>query len=561
MIKKCNYKIKPREGRLLHPYGFPKEYIEMVNKNIVKKRQMVADLSSRSLKKNSLVNRFHKIYSEITSKKLNKLTNSDIIFEQQYYNKAYVNEYLNCFYALFSVVMSIVYEEYRHSIGDNPNFIILPFFISLFSVFLWVNIIIGEIICLDYDKKRDIFSSDSTLYTSGRWKRIIAKLTIFFFHPNPFTINYNVTIYYIQVNQSVTRNINTMFTVICFFRIYYLFRFLLYTSKYMEPSSDRLYKSFHFNSNYIFSIKAYFQAKSLQTYLTTILILVISMAYLIRIFEKEIQPVLGNYYQSLWYMLITQLTVGYGDLVAKSDEGRIFSFIACVISILMLSLLTISVSNLMNMSQNEKNCLKILDIVSRNQDREDYSKKVIGNFLKMSIKSNGDSVKNIVKEQTSEFIPLKKAIRNFQSYEDSISSEIHSKPDNYVLNSLILCVNKEFEDLDNKQSKLLADSDMIKEKLMSIMEKFDKEERDLSLNEGNKESSFETHYPIIHQKRFSNLMPRNADLPVFTFEQGNNENLMNENEGQSISVISDKTESQDLNFNVKNIVKLLNKNN
>ena len=490
MIKKRSKQIIYKsENKLFLPKDHQNhiEFNEISSKYHEKKKQILNKLKDSSYKKRSLVKRFHKIYSEFTSRNLTKVNNLDLIIQQQLFDKLYINEYLSCFYALFSIVISICYEEFKKVLGETDELLILPFFISIFSIFLWVNIIFGEIIFLEYDKHRGLISSDETLSTSKRYLKIIAILSLFFFHPNIFTANYKYTSYYEQIDLSITRNLNSCFTVIVMFRLYFVFRFLLFSTKYMQSSSDTLYKTFYFNSNFWFCTRAIFKEYSIRSFAFVLLILGTSFAYIVKIFESDYNIIFENEFNSIYYLWVSMITIGYGDYVVRTGEARFFSIWICFISILYTSLMTVSLTNLLKFSKNEENVKNILDIITRNKIRENHSSGVLKNLLKISFKSILN-IKKSISEQTPLITPLKKSIREFKNYENIISGEVYKKGDSLVLNSLILSVTKDFETLQLRQNLAITEMENMQLTLKNMTNNMKDERNFFAMNPNHKYS-------------------------------------------------------------------------
>lgn len=62
-------------------------------------------------------------------------------------------------------------------------------------------------------------------------------------------------------------------------------------------------------------------------------ILIACMAMFFR-FESPINPDVTSYFDALWWGVATVTTVGYGDIVPLTDEGRMVSMVAMVIGVI-----------------------------------------------------------------------------------------------------------------------------------------------------------------------------------------------------------------------------------
>lgn len=64
-------------------------------------------------------------------------------------------------------------------------------------------------------------------------------------------------------------------------------------------------------------------------------------AYIIRILEYE-NPLFDfkNYFDSLWFVVVTSFTIGYGDMYPFSIFGRFFAITVAIIGIIISNLST-----------------------------------------------------------------------------------------------------------------------------------------------------------------------------------------------------------------------------
>jgi uncharacterized protein YsxB (DUF464 family) len=62
----------------------------------------------------------------------------------------------------------------------------------------------------------------------------------------------------------------------------------------------------------------------------------------------------------MWLMFVTMTTVGYGDHVPSSHGGRVVCATASILGIVLASLITAALGNLMTFSSNEQSALLIV---------------------------------------------------------------------------------------------------------------------------------------------------------------------------------------------------------
>lgn len=304
------------------------------------------------------------------------------------------------------------YYEFSYGQLDNShNYIIYLYACTIFSICLWVNIILGEIINLEYDKEKKVVSKNENLITSGRLKFIIIKLVLFFFHPNLFMEDVTYNSFNQQVSQIVVMKINYIFCIIILIRSYFILRYFIYMSSYIYPESKRICKKYFFEADMKYAIKSLVENNPIQIYMISLMIFVLGFSFSIRVFERGIQKEFAIFWNSIYYTLITMTTVGYGDIVAKTNEGRTIAMIACIVGVFLISMMIISVNKMLTMSSTELNALIILERVYSNKELEKSAKNVILNFSK--ILRSKHSLRHTIENETMHFRQLRSSLKEF----------------------------------------------------------------------------------------------------------------------------------------------------
>jgi potassium intermediate/small conductance calcium-activated channel subfamily N protein 2 len=357
--------------------------------------------------------KFKNIYTQLSGKQIVVQSNKENHSENKFFEKFLMTEILNAYYSFFSILSAVSYYEfsYGQSDKDMKNYSIYLYACTIFSVCLWINIILGELIKLKYDKEKRVISKQESMYSSGRLKFVLIKLLLFFLHPNPICADITYNSYNKQVNMNVTRKINSIFCIFVLLRCYFIFRYFIYMSSYIYPESNRICRKYFFEADTEYAIKSLVQNNPIGTYSVSLVIFLLSFSFSIRVFERDIQKEFEIFWNSIYYTLITMATVGYGDIVAKTNEGRTIAMIACIVGVFLISMMIISVNKILTMSSTELNALLILERVYSNKDLEDSAKKVILQFSKI-LKSE-HSLKNTVEKETTLFRYLRSSLKEF----------------------------------------------------------------------------------------------------------------------------------------------------
>jgi hypothetical protein len=102
----------------------------------------------------------------------------------------------------------------------------------------------------------------------------------------------------------------------------------------------------------------------------------IALGYMLRIieYEKEVEQVftrdnsngchvIKTFSDSLWYVYVTFMTVGYGDYCPMTSLGRVIGVFTALLGTLMLSLLAVTIQKFYNLEPRELNVSDTLNIL------------------------------------------------------------------------------------------------------------------------------------------------------------------------------------------------------
>lgn len=125
--------------------------------------------------------------------------------------------------------------------------------------------------------------------------------------------------------------------------------------------------------------------------------------------ESGVNPEVSNYEDSLWYVIQTITTVGYGDVVPVTQWGRLIGVIAMISAIGISSLLTAATtSSLMDKLREDREQLakNTVDYI------KNIEKKIYGLELEMAKEKNVKDIKNDINDIRSEINEIKDLLKN-----------------------------------------------------------------------------------------------------------------------------------------------------
>lgn len=150
-----------------------------------------------------------------------------------------------------------------------------------------------------------------------------------------------------------------------FIRCIFLFRAIINYSIFMDIYSKKLCKSYGFTANVRFAFKCFIRAEPGASVAIVLFSSVLLLSYLLRIFELPYEISVGTitwngYFDSIWCIIITMTTVGYGDVTPRTVFGRLVAITAALWGTFLISLLILSVGEIFSLNYQEQKALNHL---------------------------------------------------------------------------------------------------------------------------------------------------------------------------------------------------------
>lgn len=126
---------------------------------------------------------------------------------------------------------------------------------------------------------------------------------------------------------------------------------------------------------------------------------------------------------TIWNVIITMTTVGYGDIYPKTTMGRIIGVIIALWGLFLVSIFTVTLSNLFTFSHGEKKAFELSERLKLKDELRVSAANVLGSsFKSMKVKKlhqeDKEAIKNSVndyKKQAISFFQIAKQVRMTQT--------------------------------------------------------------------------------------------------------------------------------------------------
>lgn len=162
--------------------------------------------------------------------------------------------------------------------------------------------------------------------------------------------------------------------IMIFARTHYLIRCILSSSFYTDPRSQRVSAIYGADANNMYAVKAIMVNNSWILVIFSTFISLMMFSIQLRLFERVVQPNFYHITTSMWNILITMTTVGYGDLYAMSHTGRFIAVAAAFWGVFLLSLFILALFSMFKLNSSEE---KAYNLLQRLMAKEEMKKEAV----------------------------------------------------------------------------------------------------------------------------------------------------------------------------------------
>ena len=240
-----------------------------------------------------------------------------------------------------------------------------------------------------YKKKIPLSSS---LCSSGLIWKLLLELVVCSIHSPPKTNNIIVNIASLNGTQLIA-DIDIFLSSWVSLRAYLLLKYFAFNSTWAKSNVEKICNDFHTEGGISFAIKAELKENPYTLVLVALSISIFIFGYAMRNIElafsepKEKFMIFDwtNTFNGFWCIVMTILTVGYGDFYPQTTLGKIIAVLACVWGTILISLMVVSMTFSVEFSPQEE---KAFAEIKRNKMQitlKKYAMTLIRNATQLAI--------------------------------------------------------------------------------------------------------------------------------------------------------------------------------
>lgn len=186
-----------------------------------------------------------------------------------------------------------------------------------------------------------------------------------------------------QMKGDIKISIESICYSICLFKSYSLLRLPEQYSKWTNETSNHICKKNKCKADVSFLVRAEFASRPYTVVICSFIFVTILLGFLIRSYEStyeapSLEGVVNKnsffkgFINCFWFMVVTMMTVGYGDGYPLSHFGRGIALIGCILGTLIVSLMVVSLQNTSALTIAE---MRVFNEVDRQEKLDEIKEK------------------------------------------------------------------------------------------------------------------------------------------------------------------------------------------
>lgn len=394
------------------------------------------------------------------------------------YMKIRLEIFFQFLFSMISMLSSFMaYElEYSHKNKNKHQFSLYVSFVS--TILLIVSIIFEYLINSELLHIIQKLPLRVWVFNKERLLNLLGNVFMFIWHPNPvfssITVKFKISNY--DIDQILP--LNSILYSLTLFKFWFAFKYVLFNSEYTSSRMNRVSIMNKFSVNFSFCIKALMEKTPFHVQLLFFVMSTLYCSICIRIFERDLDQytnqIFSNFYNCIWYTIITMTTVGFGDFYPDSLLGKLIGILASFVGVILMSISVITVSNLVNFDNQEYNTFIIFEKSKLDCTKHELSADIMKKYISATILNKKFKNKNGDKAKDKKY-DLLNSFNQYRKNQGEIDSTYppHISIDSVIENTHLL--DESFKNLEDNQNKI---SDLLDELLIKLSVKEIKEEKE-----------------------------------------------------------------------------------
>ena len=222
------------------------------------------------------------------------------------------------------------------------------------------------------------------------FRGFLGEVFINMIHCPPFM---DSTFSFTQIDYTVTYSLDLILSNLMIVRIYLALRLFAHYTKWRSEIAMKYCEKEGCEANTVFAMKASLKESPYLSLLIAFLLSSLLLGIPVMNFENPLNEYLNllgggasaqtfSLWNSVWYVVITMTTVGFGDFFARSHVGRFAAVLSIFWGIFLTSMMVVTLTNSMTLDAKESRAFNILYRIKARKNLEDKATFMVTQIIR-----------------------------------------------------------------------------------------------------------------------------------------------------------------------------------
>lgn len=286
----------------------------------------------------------------------------------------------------------------------------------------------------------------SKIYSSKFIWKIFIEILICAIHSPPSLDNFKISVQTLD-GTYVDADVDFFLSSWILLRMYLIFKYFAFNSKWAEVEVEKICNDFYTEGGILFAVKAEFNDNPYLMVLISISITIFVFGYALRNIElafslptpENMFHDWSNSFNGFWCIVITILTVGYGDLYPQTVLGKIIAVMSCLCGTVLISLMIVTMTFSVEFTSQEEKAFFEIRTKKKTEELNQIASQLIRqgvriSFINRKMENSLSTRKSLLKESLiPETKKFKSLIKLFNSKRKGIMSQTLEKTAETIL--------------------------------------------------------------------------------------------------------------------------------
>ncbi|CAD8053127.1 unnamed protein product [Paramecium primaurelia] len=262
-------------------------------------------------------------------------------------------------------------------------------------VILWVifisNLILMGLAVIRNQVKLKWRESKGDVYSGFTKEHVELLMEIIIITASPLPFLDDISFYFTNdfVDGDVYYYANELLCLTLAFRVIFFIRTTLLNSYWHSNRTDRVCSLYASQADYMFTIKSLMRNQPFTVNYSAMILLIFVFGYCLRICESPLNRIdissndFSSYANSMWCVIVTSTTLGYGDYYTRTLLGRIVMSVVCILGNFVVSSMIVIITNESYLTTLENKVVILIDRLSLKKQMQQEAAMIITIFGRM----------------------------------------------------------------------------------------------------------------------------------------------------------------------------------